>query len=99
MNKIDELLNHVQTNYKELCAAAENTMNDETEDVGMFSEEIVSEILDEMVEDGVIQKQKIDAFNIPTDDDTLNHIIDELVESNLIQKIMVDGVERYIKSV
>ncbi len=99
MNKIDELLNHVQTNYKELCAAAENTMNDEPEDVGMFSEEIVSEILDEMVEDGVIQKQKIDTYNISSGDDELDHILNELVDSNLIQKIMVDGVERYIKIV
>jgi|TARA_X000001382_G_scaffold102343_1_gene77076 hypothetical protein len=94
MNKIEELLKHVEENCDELCDAAENNNNEE--DVGVFSEEIVSEILNEMVEDGVIKKQKIDTFNITTDDDTLNHIIDEMVDSHLILKVNINGEDRYI---
>ena len=100
MNKIEELLKHVEDNCDELCEAAEAAEvveNDvDVEDVGVFSSEMISEILDEMIDDGVVVTEKIDSFYTTTDDDTLQHILDEMVDSHLLLKIKIDGEDRYI---
>src|SRR6056300_880685 len=81
-NKIEELLEHINQNYEQLCIDAENSeytdSNESTEEYVEFTEDVIFDILNEMVEDGLIRKNKDNTYSISNPslelDDALNEI-------------------------
>jgi len=111
-NKIEELLEHINQNYEQLCIDAENNKNvvdfsdsyndeysnsnESIEEYVEFTEDVIFDILDEMVEDGLIKKNKDNTYSISNPSIELDDALNEMLDNKLIEKIDDNGVEKFI---
>lgn len=111
-NKIEELLEHINQNYEQLCNDAENSKtvvdsyDDEYSDsyqnteeyVDEFTEDVISEMLDEMIEDGLIKKNADNTYSLSSISvmDELSDVLNEMLDNDLIEKIRVNGQDKFI---